>query len=75
MTLLGIISITKFTDKMIRQSHRGSIKAYEKVRTYQGILVSILGGLLFIIAYTILPVLLGRTIMSYIWLLGIAGIL
>ena len=67
--------MARFTDKVLRQTRRGSLEAFEKASKYSGMLISVLGGLFFVIAYAALPVFLGNEITTYIWLLGVAGIL
>ena len=74
-TALGISSITRFTDRMLRRVLGANMVGYEKASAYLGMLVGLLGGSLFALGYTVLPAFLGRGIASYIWLLGIFGIL
>lgn len=75
VTVASIVGMARFTDKMLRQTRRESLEVFERASKYSGMLISMLGGLFFVIAYAVLPVFLGNEVTTYIWLLGVAGVL
>ncbi len=75
VTIINIVGSIRFTYKMMSQTSRELLKVYEETGKYFGLLICGFGGLSFIIAYIIFPKIFGEEIMTYIWLLGISGLL